>query len=216
MFSFSSDSLTSSFMEASTRSDSTRSFSAAAAPPPPPPDAFCRLVGECMPAAARAVRQAQGLTVGWPGADQLRAQASMRCSTQGSGSGGGGRCGCQPPGWVAWLAAASCRPIDPGLPSPSCCCNEGRTLLPLCCQLQLRQHVGVDLLLQGVGPLVQLAHQAELALQLHRHIGHACGVRDRASGERQGLRRAHRHSERAVASRRLWNASCALSMYERR
>ena len=60
-------------------------------------------------------------------------------------------------------------------------------LLLLPRQLELLQHVGVDLLLQAVGPLVQLAHEPELALQLQRHIRYAC----RAGWEvRQGWERA--------------------------
>jgi hypothetical protein len=48
-------------------------------------------------------------------------------------------------------------------------------LLPFCCCLELRQHVGVNLLLQLEGPLVELPHKPKLPLQLKGHIGDTCG-----------------------------------------
>ena len=57
-----------------------------------------------------------------------------------------------------------------------------RALLPFCCCLELRQHVGVDLLLQAEGPLVKLPHKPKLPLQLKRHIGHTCRQHRQPSG----------------------------------
>lgn len=88
-------------------------------------------------------------------------------------------------------------------------------LLPLCCCFQLLQHIGVDLLLQVVGPLVQLPHEPKLTLQLQRHIGHACGC-VRRTGEAQRAPRARPAQQGLSAGRQQRCAAGLLSMYERR
>lgn len=57
-------------------------------------------------------------------------------------------------------------------------------LLSLSCRFEVLQHVGVDLLLQAVGPLVQLPHKAKLALQLQRHFRYTCRLPECGFDER--------------------------------
>ena len=84
---------------------------------------------------------------------------------------------------AAGALRAACGTPQPAQAPPKLHSNAlALALLPFCCCLELRQHVGVDLLLQLVGPLVKLPHKPKLPLQLKRHIGDTCGQHRQPSG----------------------------------